>query len=313
MNAGTLTEQERVPIHKRREDRLTEVVDFTPADARRPEGHKQGGRRSGIFEFISELRRRRVCRAVTTYCVALWLVCQVVEIMSPSVGLPDWTLQLVIVQGLLGFPIAVIVSWLFDVTPNGLLLDRKSSDPGSAVADKAPARRVDRAIDCGLLAVALVIGGQMALSAISGDSEASPLPVERIAVLPFPVASAAQADAVSAALLIELQHELARQGSVTVVASGDPSRVRDGSSLTGAVVVRDGQVRVTAIMIDNRSGEVTWSELFELTYTDVGTIPSAIARTIVEAWAAPTGPSRFEAMVLAPAHNDPDPTPRYGT
>ena len=59
--------------------------------------------------------------------------------------------------------------------------------------------------------------------------------------------------------------------------------------LTGAVVVRDGQVRVTAIMIDNRSGEVTWSELFELSYTDVGTIPSAIARTIVEAWSAPTG------------------------
>jgi TolB-like protein len=281
MNAGTLTkEQENGRIHD------DEIVDFRSAETRQYSPRDEHLRKSGLFGFIQELRRRRVCRAVTMYCVAFWLVCQVVEIVSPPMGLPDWTLTFVIVQGMIGLPIALIASWLFEVTPNGLLLDRRR-DHQLEIVDDAPRGRLNTAVDCGLLVVALIIGLQMALSATSTDSRASPLVAERIAVMPFPVTSAAQPDALSAALLIELQHELARQTSVTVVAPGDPSRMRDGSVLTGAVVVHGDHVRVTAIMIDNKSGEVTWSELLQFTYSDSATSAAAIAQCIVEALAVP--------------------------
>ena len=282
MNAGTLTkEQENSCIHD------DEIVDFRSAETRQYSPRDEHRRKNGLFGFIQELRRRRVCRAVTMYCVAFWLVCQVVEIVSPPMGLPDWTLTFVIVQGMIGFPIALIASWLFEVTPNGLLLDRRQGDHQLEIVDDAPRGRLNTAIDCGLLVVALIIGLQMALSAMSLDSRASPLVAERIAVMPFPVTSAAQPDAFSAALLIELQHQLARQTSVKVVAPADPSRVRDGSVLTGAVVVNGDHVRVTAIMIDNRSGEVTWSELFQFVYSDSEMVAAAIAQSIVEALVVP--------------------------
>jgi TolB-like protein len=299
MNAGTLTNAEQSTyVFDRSEVGPRETVERGPTEVLKEAERSQSRRRNGLFDFIIEMRRRRVCRALTTYCVALWLVCQVVEIVSPPLGLPDWTLQLVIVQGMLGFPIALILSWLFEVTPDGLLLDRRDVNSQPAITRDAPRSWIDRIIDCGLLAVALVIGLQLALSSMSTESKASPRLGERITVLPFPVTSAAQADVLAAALLIELQHQLSRQPSVRIVAPGDPSRVRDGSSLTGAVVVNDGEVRVTAIMTDNRSGEVTWSELFEFTYTDPDEIPAAIARGIVEALTVPA-----RAMSVTEAQN----------
>lgn len=285
MNASTLTQQSDL-CHDG-EYKSNRIVDFAASETRDKCGSQRDRRKIGLFGFIQELRRRRVCRAVTTYCVAFWLICQVAEILSPQLGLPDWTLKFVIVQGILGFPIALIVSWLFEVTPDGLRLDRREAAHQAAARDDAPRNRLDRAIDCGLMVVALMIGLQMALGATSTDSKASTLhTARRIAVMPFPVTSAVQSDTLSASLLIALQHELARQELVTVVAPGDPARIRDASVLTGAVVVKDDEVRVTAIMIDNESGEVIWSELFQIVPSESRSIPEAIAQGVVEALGA---------------------------
>jgi TolB-like protein len=253
---------------------------------------------NGFAAFVHELRRRRVCRALTTYCVAFWLVCQVVEILSPQLGLPDWTLRFVIIQGIIGFPIALVASWLFEVTPNGLLLDRRDGTQPAASREDTARGRLDRAIDCGLLAVALVIGLQMAVAAAGGERHSVPAPVQRIAVMQFPVSAPAHPDRLAAALLVELQHELARRQSFTVLAPGDVSRlIRGGSSLTGAVVVGEDQVRVTAIMIDNDSGEVIWSELLQIPYSDGATLPATVARRVVEALVIRIDPSSFGARV----------------
>jgi hypothetical protein len=62
-----------------------------------------------LFHFVAELRRRRVCRAVTMYSVALWLVCQIVDVITPALELPEWTLKLAIVLGLLGLPVIILM------------------------------------------------------------------------------------------------------------------------------------------------------------------------------------------------------------
>src|SRR5437773_6634270 len=70
--------------------------------------------------FFSELKRRKVYRVAAGYGVVAWLVIQISATVFPAWELPAWTLRLVIVVVLSGFPIALILAWAFDVTPAGI-------------------------------------------------------------------------------------------------------------------------------------------------------------------------------------------------
>ena len=98
---------------------VARVLDLNSADARNQPTGSQQPPINRIANFVVELRRRQVCRTITMYTVALWLACQVVDVLSPHLALPEWTLKLVIVLGLIGFPIAIVLSWLFDITRDG--------------------------------------------------------------------------------------------------------------------------------------------------------------------------------------------------
>ena len=72
--------------------------------------------------FYAELKRRRVFRVAVVYAVVGWLVIQVAETVFPPLGLPDWTVPFVILLGLLGFPIALVLAWALELTPECLRL-----------------------------------------------------------------------------------------------------------------------------------------------------------------------------------------------
>lgn len=234
--------------------------------------------RRGLCHFVTELRRRRVCRAATVYAVTMWLVCEVAELIYPELGLPDWTLKFVIVLGLLGFPIMLCLSWLIDITPNGLVLDGAYSSHG--LSEKEP-RALDRVIDCSLVLAAVIIGIQLASGVLS--AETSPSYAQKMAVIPFRVATDNEADGLSQGLITELQYELVRQTLVTVIAPRAPYLTKDSLCLTGAVAVSETHVRVTATMIDDDVGAVTWSQVFERPRGDLLTAPAEFAREIVAA------------------------------
>src|SRR3546814_20796043 len=69
--------------------------------------------------FVAELHRRRVGRIVIVYAIAGWVVIEVAATMLPGLNLPDWTVTFVIALVVLGFPIAVIMGWMFDLGPRG--------------------------------------------------------------------------------------------------------------------------------------------------------------------------------------------------
>jgi adenylate cyclase len=71
-------------------------------------------------KFFSELKRRKVYRVAAAYAVLGWLLIQVVTQTFPFLEIPTWTIRLVIVLVVLGFPLAVVLSWLFDLTPEGI-------------------------------------------------------------------------------------------------------------------------------------------------------------------------------------------------
>ena len=209
--------------------------------------------------------------------VALWLVCQVVDVVSDPLGLPDWTLRFIIVIGLIGFPIALILSWLFDVTRDGVVPDQENRA-------KACARKpFDQVLDCALVIAAMIIGIQLATGLVSTEVVAAEPTVQRVAVIPFHVANGEGAAAYAHGLVGELQHELTLAPGITVVAAREPYLTRDVFSLHGTVTVVASKIRVTANLVDNDSGEIRWSRAFENVIGDEIHATSTIAEAISDA------------------------------
>ncbi len=75
---------------------------------------------SSISTFLRELKRRKVFRVAAVYAIAGWLILQVVETIFPRLNLPDWSITFVIVFVIIGFPIALILAWAFELTPEGV-------------------------------------------------------------------------------------------------------------------------------------------------------------------------------------------------
>ncbi len=70
--------------------------------------------------FFEELQRRNVCRVAVAYAVVAWLLIQVATQVFPFLQIPDWCIRLVIIICALGFPIALVLAWIFELTPEGL-------------------------------------------------------------------------------------------------------------------------------------------------------------------------------------------------
>ena len=73
------------------------------------------------MSFLEELKRRKVFRVATSYAVVAFIIMQLVEIVFPIFNFPQWTSQFIIIVLLLGFPVAIILSWVFDKTPQGFI------------------------------------------------------------------------------------------------------------------------------------------------------------------------------------------------
>ena len=108
---------------------------------------------NSLVRLINEFRDRKVCRAMLVYTLVVWLVFQVSEIVVPALGLPDWVNTLVVTLGILGFPIAATLSWIFDLTPAGLVRER----PAPSTSACASRSRSDYVVDLALVGAALAV------------------------------------------------------------------------------------------------------------------------------------------------------------
>jgi TolB-like protein len=249
--------------------------DSIPRPANGPQGEG-----AGLFHFLAELRRRRVCRAATMYSVVFWLVCQIVETIAPELGLPEWTVRLVIVLGLVGLPFVLIVSWLVDITSDGVVVDHGKE----STSLRAPQHGLlIYSIDCALLIAAFAIGIQLATGIMSSGADATQPVLPKITVLPFNLASGNDTGAFAAGLAAEIQYQLAINAGVTVIASEDPYQTSNCISLAGAVAIGDRQVRITAWITDKETGAITWSRVFVRGRSDALSTPVDLAHEIVAA------------------------------
>src|SRR5947207_14774589 len=82
-------------------------------------------------KFFAELKRRKVYHVAAAYAVASWLLIQIATQVFPFFEIPNWTVRLVVIVLVLGFPIALILSWIFDLTPQGI---RRTDDSDGSLA-----------------------------------------------------------------------------------------------------------------------------------------------------------------------------------
>ena len=165
------------------------------------------GKSDNPFRFWEELKRRKVIRVITVYGAAAFVILELVSIVAPSLGLPSWTLNMVIVLLCIGFVVSTILSWVYDITPEGVQKTKPSGQNSKEV--KQPA---SRGWKISTYLSGLVIIGFVVVYIIGNIRQSSDLvSLEKsIAVLPFDNMSQDKeydylGDAITDEIILELQ------------------------------------------------------------------------------------------------------------
>ena len=256
------------------------------------------------MSLISELKRRNVFRVALLYAVACWLILQVTDVGMSLLGLPEWTGRFVFFLLLLGFPLVVLFSWAYEITPEGL---KKESDvPRDESITAETARKLNTAV---VVLLVLAIGGLIvdrlipeqgmpAESTVAVDGTEAPATEKSIAVLPFVnMSSDAENEYFSDGLSEELLNLLARIPELQVAArtsafsfkgvDADITEIGDKLNvahvLEGSVRKSGDQIRITAQLIKASDGYHLWSETWDRTLVDIFAIQDEIAAAVVDA------------------------------
>jgi len=265
--------------------------------------------------FFAELKRRKVFRVAAVYGAASFAILEASDILFPRIGLPEWTVTFVAVLALLGFPVALVLAWVYERTPAGM---RRTEEAETGELEAIAAAPAGSRWPVGLSAAAgtalLLLGAWWALGrpSSSGSDAATPdgrqaEAYQSIAVLPFANMSEDASDEYfSDGLTEELLNALARVPDLKVAArtssfayKGENKDLREVGEalgvetiLEGSVRRAGGRVRVTAQLIDAADGFHVWSSDWdrELTADNVFDIQDEIAGYVAQALATGTTP-----------------------
>ncbi len=140
------------------------------------------------FRFWHELKRRGVPKVLAMYVATAFIIMEAVDIMLPRLGLPDWTVTLVIILLIIGLPVAFVLSWVFDITPQGVVKTGPAEEVEQAGETGKAHRRKLRLSD-GVIAILLIVVAILAYPKIFGNQDfrlRQKMPDQiSIAVMPF--------------------------------------------------------------------------------------------------------------------------------
>src|SRR5438477_5200020 len=128
--------------------------------------------------FFGELKRRNVYKVAIAYAVVAWLLMQIATQIFPFLEIPNWAIRLVIMLIVIGFPIALIIAWAFELTPEGL----KRTESADELPKKAPRNRAWIYV---LIIAGAISVGVFFLGRYTSSKQSAELPAKSIAVLPF--------------------------------------------------------------------------------------------------------------------------------
>jgi TolB-like protein/Tfp pilus assembly protein PilF len=280
---------------------------------------------AGLF---TELKRRNVFRVGVAYGIVAWLLIEMASVIMPGLHLPDWTLTFLIVLVVAGFPLALILAWAFELTPEGI--KRESAvDPAESTTHHT-GRKFDFAI-IGLLVIALIfvvvdnyiLETEPEQAEVAAEQAPVAELVEReksIAVLPFENQSQ---DAANEPFTIGIHDDILTQISkiraLKVISRTSVMEYRNttknlktiGQELGAATVLEGGvqragdRVRINVQLIDAATDKHLWAETYDrrLTAANIFAIQTEIATAIADALRATLSPEEEDRLATVPTEN----------
>jgi len=262
-------------------------------------------------KIIAELKRRNVFRVAVAYAVVGWLLVEVSSVVLPIFEAPAWTLKVVTFLILVGFPVALVFAWAFELTSEGLKLEHEVDREQSIT--HLTGRKLDFSI-IGFLALAvvfLVVDNYVLVDEQAVDATNEREEQQSIAVLPFVNMSAnVENEYLSDGIAEELLNLLVRLPSLRVSSRTSSfafkgkdidiptvARVLDVKNVLDGSVRRSGErIRITAQLIDTETDSHLWSETYDRELDDIFAVQDDIARSIAEALKVTLAPEDAQAL-----------------
>src|ERR1700720_3134455 len=266
--------------------------------------------------FFAELKRRNVYKVAVAYAVVGWLIAQVATQIFPFLEIPNWIVRLVIVLVAIGFPIALVIAWAFEATPEGI----KRTEVADAKHERSRGKTWIYVVIIGAaISVALFFVGRYTAGNNSSAARTE-LPAKSVAVLPFENLSDDKANAYFAdGIQDEILTKLASIADLKVISrtstakyKSKPEDLKTVSQQLGVANVVEGtvqkasdKIRVNVQLIDARADSHLWAKSYDRDAKDVFAVESEISQEIADALQAKLSPNEANVLATAPT-KDPE-------
>ncbi|MEO7165893.1 MAG: adenylyl cyclase, partial [Chthoniobacterales bacterium] len=246
--------------------------------------------------FLAELKRRNVYKVAIAYAVVAWLLVQVATQVFPFFEVPNWAVRLVVLLLILGFPVALVLSWAFEITPEGIKREEQVDRRKSIV------RKTGRKLTALIIIIAAVAAGLMIFrfvrSPVGSEEDKQTAPAaeiesKSIAVLPFENLSEEKANAYFAeGIQDEILTRLAKIADLKVISRTSTQRYKSAPEnlpeiarqlgvahiLEGSVQRQGDAVHVTVQLIKAADDSHIWADSFDRKLTDIFSVESEVAK-----------------------------------
>jgi TolB-like protein len=248
------------------------------------------GKSSNIGQFWQELKRRKVVRVITVYAAAAFVILELVDIVAPSLGLPSWTLNFIIVLLCVGFVLAIILSWIYDLTPEGI----KKTKPAHKTTEQPKQAPVKMMVWKMATFMSIVIILVLLILNIAGSRKSSEIDTElekSIAVLPFDNLSSNEDQAwFSDGITDVIINQLSKISDFRVLSRTSTLKYKENKKsvaeigeelevnflIEGTVQKQESQIRISVQLIQVLNEGHIWSDLYDREWNDIQAIRKLI-------------------------------------
>jgi TolB-like protein/Tfp pilus assembly protein PilF len=265
-------------------------------------------------KFLTELKRRNVYKVAIAYAVVAWLLMQVASQIFPFFEIPNWAVRLVVLLLAIGFPVALILAWAFELTPEGI---KRAEDVDLS---KSVRRKTGRKLDFLIIAVLLLVIAALLFQRLHPkvSPAVSSSPGKSIAVLPFENLSEERGNAYFAdGIQEEILTRLAKIADLKVIWRTSTQRYQSkpgnlaeiakqlgvANILEGSVQKAADQVRVNVQLINAQTDSHLWAETYDRKLTDIFGVESEIAKGVADSLQAKLTGREADALAAKPTNN----------
>src|SRR5216117_1237353 len=272
--------------------------------------------------FLTELKRRKVYRVAVAYAIVAWLLIQAASILFPTFEAPSWVMKVFVTAVILGFPVALILAWAFDLTPEGL--KRSDEVPQTqAIAPKAGKKSTAIIVAAAVLAASLLafqfVRTRRSLTTELPKQTAPTATQDKsVAVLPFENLSSDKENAFFAqGIQDEIITTLSRISGLRVISRTSTAhyqsapenlseigrQLRVSNVLEGSVQKAGDRVHINVQLIRADTDAHLWAQSYDRQLTDVFSVEAEVAKSIADSLQATLSPQEKARVEIKPTDN----------